>query len=286
MSAGFYKRRRGILEHIEAGVIDLRQAGIHDFLCLKANLVKGNGFPTPAGVVSTSAAAIRAHCKSVSMRTVQRDLNHMEKIGWLKFSPWRKRGRRGNYPVLICRAPVHDVSGTEFRVSCEKTVDWRQPVYEPVAEVAGICRSSVGEVSRYRELEKEKEKKEKKNPAAKTAPPADPRRQPFLEAAYQAFTDHFGQKPSWQGKDWKQLQILLAATGVPLEEMQARWRHYLASTEPFTVKKGGSLAYFCANFDAFINGPLLAPEKGTSHGKLTGDDLTRANLKAAGFDVN
>jgi hypothetical protein len=287
MSMSFYKRRRGILEHIEADVIGLRQSGIHDFLCLKANLVRNNGFPIPAGVVSTSAAAIRAHCKSVSERTIQRDMNRMEKFGWLKFSPWRKPGQRGNFMVVIGHVPVHDLSGKEFRVNTDKTVDWRHPVYEPVGEVTGNCRSSVGEMSGYREEREEiREERERPKPAANTAPPVDPRRQPFIEFAFKAFLDRFGQKPSWHGKDWKQLKILLAATDVPLEEMQVRWRHYLASTEPFTVKRGGSLAYFCANFDAFINGPLLGPEKGRSHGKLTGDDLTRANLKAAGFDVN
>jgi hypothetical protein len=287
MSAGFYKRCREILKDIEAHVIHLRQAAIHDFFCLKANLMKGNEFPTPAGVVSTSAAAIHAYCTGVSMRTLQRDMNHMEKVNWIKFSPWRKPGQRGNFMVVIGHVSVHDLSGKEFRINTDKTVDWRHPVYEPVGEVTGNCRPSVGEVSGYREEREEiREERERPKPAAKTAPPADPRCQPFIEFAYKAFADHFGQKPSWHGKDWKQLKILLAATDVPLEEMQARWRHYLASTEPFTVKKGGSLAYFCANFDAFINGPLLAPEKGRSHGKLTGDDLTRANLKAAGFDVN
>jgi hypothetical protein len=288
MNGGFYKQYRYILGLLRSGDIDLLELGIYTCLCLGANTVIGSGYYLPAGIVSTSAPALREFCKRVSIRKLQRKLKRMEKKGLLKFSVWRRASQSGNFKVLICRAPVHDVSGKEFRVSCEKTLDWQHPVYEHVDEVAGYCRPYVGEVSGYRELEKEKEKekKEKKNAAAKTAPPADQRRQPFLEAAYKAFADHFGQKPSWQGKDWKQLKILLAATGVPLEEMQARWRHYLASTEPFTVKKGGSLAYFCANFDAFINGPLLAPEKGTSHGKLTGDDLTRANLKAAGFDVN
>jgi len=79
---------------------------------------------------------------------------------------------------------------------------------------------------------------------------------------------------------------LLAATTATLEEIQTRWQHYLASTEQFTANKRGSLAYFCTNFDAFIQGPLQAGTKGGAHGKLSGDDLTRANLRAAGFPVN
>jgi len=134
MSEGFYKRRRGALEHIDAGTIDLLDDGIHDYLSMKANLVIGNGYKLPAGVVKTSAAALHAKCKCLSERTIQRRLNHMEKIGWLKFSAWRTPGKRGNYVVVICRASVHDLSGKEYRVNGEKTTDWRSPVYEPVGD--------------------------------------------------------------------------------------------------------------------------------------------------------
>jgi len=85
-------------------------------------------------------------------------------------------------------------------------------------------------------------------------------------------------------KDWKQLKNLLAATDAPLEELQERWRHYLASTETFTVNKHGSLAYFCSNFDGFINGPLHERIGGGRNGRrLVGKELTRANLIAAGY---
>jgi hypothetical protein len=85
MSAGWYKRRRGILEHIESGTIDLLESGIHDYLSLKANLVIGSPCSIPVGIVFTSAPAIHVHCRRVSERTVQRCLDHMEQIGWLKF---------------------------------------------------------------------------------------------------------------------------------------------------------------------------------------------------------
>ena len=172
MSEGFYKRRRGALEHIDAGTIDLLDDGIHDYLSMKANLVIGNGYKLPAGVVKTSAAALHAKCKCLSERTIQRRLNHMEEIGWLKFSAWRTPGKRGNYVVVICRASVHDLSGKEYRVNGEKTTDWRHPVCEPVGDVSGTCPQDVGEVSGYREVEREK--REKKHPAAKPAPPDVP----------------------------------------------------------------------------------------------------------------
>ena len=285
--SGFYKRRRGVVEHIESGTIDLLESGIHDYLSLKANLVIGNGYKLPAGVVSTSAPALHAHCKRVSERTIQRLLNHLEQIGWLKFSPWRTPGKRGSYMVVICRASVHDVSGNEYRVNGEKTTDWRHPVYEPVGEVPENCRGSVGEVSGNRELREFREVREekRKKPAAKPARPADSRYQPFTDFAYREFEAKHGQKPSWQGKDWKALQNLLAGNkSLGLPELQTRWQSYLDSTEAFTVKQGGSLAFFCAHADSFITGPI-SERKGGANAKLTGEALERANLSQAGYIV-
>jgi hypothetical protein len=69
-----------------------------------------------------------------------------------------------------------------------------------------------------------------------------------------------------------------------LERLQTLWQNYLDSTEVFTMKQGGSLAYFCSNLDKFSNGPI-SDGKGNSDGtgKLTGTELLKHNLKAAGF---
>ena len=48
-AAGFYKRRRGILEHLEAGRISLLDLAVHDLICLRANAVVGNGSFFSAG---------------------------------------------------------------------------------------------------------------------------------------------------------------------------------------------------------------------------------------------
>lgn len=149
MSEGFYKRRRGILEHIESGAIDLLESGIHDYLLLKANLLIGSPCSIPVGVCFTSAPAIHAHCHCVTERTIQRRLEHMEAIGMLK--TWKTNGKPGNYPVLLCRASVHDLSGNEYRINGLKTMDWQHPVYEPVVEVSGSCPESVGYRSGHRE---------------------------------------------------------------------------------------------------------------------------------------
>jgi len=167
MSEGFYKRRRGILEHIESGRIDLLESGIHDYLSLKANLVIGSRCSIPVGVVYTSAPAIRAYCHRVSERTVQRILEHLEAIGWIK--TFKTSGKHGNYPTLLCRASVHDLSGNEYRTNGEKTTDWQHPVYEPVGEVSVSRTESVGTPSVLRKgrvKSKEKRAEEKQSSAA------------------------------------------------------------------------------------------------------------------------
>jgi hypothetical protein len=178
MSAGYYKRRRGILDHIEAGTIDLLESGIHDYLLLRANLVIGSACTLPAGVCLTSAPAIHAHCRRVSERTVQRILDHLEKIDFIK--TFKTPGKRGNYPALLCRGSVHDLSGKEFRVNGAKTVDWRFPVYEPVGEVSGKLSNSGGTLAGYREVESREERESQK--IESTAPASQaPTSHPFFE---------------------------------------------------------------------------------------------------------
>ena len=256
MTDGFYKRRRGVAEHIESRAISFLEDGIHDYLNLKANLVIGNGYSLPAGVCLTSAAALHAIDPSFSERTYRRKLEHLEKIGWLK--SWKIPGKHGNFPVVLCRASVHDLSGNEYRVNGTETTDWRNPVYEPVREASTSCPRADRELSADREL-REVEKGEKKAKAAKTAPPADPRYQSFFDFAYKSFQlKHNGQPPTWTGKDQKQLQNLLRGKGMeglPLQELKRRWENYARSTEGFTLKQGLSLAHFCTHLDAFISGP-------------------------------
>ena len=57
---GYYKRRRGILEHLEAGHVSLIDLAVHDLICLKANAIVGNGSLYPPGVWMGSAAVVMA----------------------------------------------------------------------------------------------------------------------------------------------------------------------------------------------------------------------------------
>jgi uncharacterized protein YdaU (DUF1376 family) len=127
------------------------------------------------------------------------------------------------------------------------------------------------------------DKRERQNPrAARPAAPADPRFQSFYESAFESYLRKHGQKPSWLGKDRKQLQTLLRATpALPIEELQRRWGNYLASTETFTVKQGFALAYFCTHFDSFVAGPICGPKEKTS-----GEDIIRRSAASSGLDAS
>jgi hypothetical protein len=133
---------------------------------------------------------------------------------------------------------------------------------ERAAGNASVTPLSQGEVRSQSHISEDREKKPR---AAKPAPPADPRHQPFVDFANQTFEEKRKVKPSWLGKDFEHLRLLLKANAsLSLTELQTRWRNYLESTEPFTLKQGGGLAYFAGHCDSFAGGPILEPVRGNN----------------------
>lgn len=146
--AGWYPRRRGILEHLDRGTISLLDLAVHDFLCLIADHA--------TGIAYASSEKIHALCPvEINARAIRRSLAKMERIRWIK--RFCVRGRRGNYPILIARYFVRDASGTWLSVNADKTTDFgniqfdavhdaafltsrvdREPVSEQVGELSGI----------------------------------------------------------------------------------------------------------------------------------------------------
>jgi hypothetical protein len=278
MSEGFYKRRRGILEHIEAGTIDLLESGIHDFLSLKANLLIGSPCSIPVGVVFTSAPAIHPYYRRVSERTIQRCLEHLEAIGWLKL--FNTQGKRGNYPVLVCRASVHDMSGNEYRINGTKTTDWRKPVFEPVGDVSVSCPESVGGVSGYRELREEsREKREHQNPAS--VPHSNSLELETQAAAFEVFWDKWPLKQAKTAarRSWMKVPIgeypdLMS--GLEKWLVSDQWkRGVIPHPATWLTQK----RWQDEDIPQFVGG-----SNGNAK-KLTGDALTAANLRAAGYPV-
>lgn len=261
MSAGFYKRRRGILEHLEAGTIGLLDLAIHDYLCLKINGVRGSECSIPAGVCFTSAAAIYAVCpKEVAERTIRRSLEHLEAIGWIK--RWTVPGKHGNYPVLVARASVHDVSGNEYRVNAEATTDWRFPVYVSGEEAARSARGDGRGSSAYREERVENGEGRKKQSAAtaKAAPPV----------AFQSLLLIVNET-----------QDTKLADTYPWVNRQQEYRKmdlWLTANRP--DRKVRNPLAFCQNWFNKIPCPTTRRNESA---KLTGKELLQHNLAAAGY---
>jgi hypothetical protein len=94
----WYPRRRGILEHLQAGTISLLDLAVHDFLCLTCD--------HKTGLASSSAKKIQrlAPCDmntASGYRAIKRSMEKLERLGWIK--RWMTKGKKGNYPVLIAR---------------------------------------------------------------------------------------------------------------------------------------------------------------------------------------
>ena len=145
--AGWYKRRRGVLEHLESGKVSLLDTAVHDLICLRANAMVGNGSALPPGVWFGSSKAIHALCpRNISERAIRRSLAHLGEIGWIK--RWLDQGKHGNYPILIARFSVRDLSGMEYTVNAEETTDWR----EPKLVLSGDCHKLGHELTSNKEL--------------------------------------------------------------------------------------------------------------------------------------
>jgi hypothetical protein len=136
MRGGWYCRHRFILELWNRGELSLFDSGVHDFLYQWADFT--------TGLVHSSAEAVKANCPcGSSVRTIQRSLERLQNLRLIKC--FRTKGRRGNYPVLLCHYVVRDVSGNWFVVNAERTTDWRQIQYDPVADPSAVLYNRVAD---------------------------------------------------------------------------------------------------------------------------------------------
>jgi biotin operon repressor len=120
--------------------------------------------------------------------------------------------------------------------------------------------------------------------AAKKASPPDSRYQPFYNFAFHEFELKHLQPPTWGAKHGKALKLFLNGNRhIDLCEWQCRYLAFLASPNRFFQQQKGSLAYFVANFDAFIEANI--PERTYENGKpkIDANQRTVDNLRAAGL---
>ncbi len=90
---------------------------------------------------------------------------------------------------------------------------------------------------------------------------------PAWDYAKAKFVERYKQEPDWSAqKHW--LGITRFMKKHSLEEFKNRWDRFICTTDPYDSKQGGSLAWFCANADKFIEDGRVPVHAGkrNSHG--------------------
>jgi hypothetical protein len=270
---GFAPLRRGLWEHLRDGRMTPLETLAFIYICSQAD--------TRTGIWKGSAGALVTEL-GFKPRTARDVIERLEHGDYIR--RFLRPGERFCYPILVHKFAIsqgeHDGEVLDALSSTQSgtCIDLKYFSCELNGEVDGKVSAS----------QRIQETRDRRKKAAR--PPADPRHGPFLEFAKGSFEARRKQPPTWDcfGKDGAALAAFLSrAPHITLDVWQAHISNFFDSTEAFTVKQGGSLAYFVSRFDTFADGPILADAgKGKSNGKLTGDDLTRANLRAAGYPVN
>lgn len=260
---GFLPLRRGLWEHVRDGRMSITQALAFIYICSQAD--------TRSGIWKGCAKSLSGEL-GIPERTARDVLEKMEHGDYIR--RFAVPGKHSCYPILIDKFEITQGEHDGEQLSA---LDSKSPV-----ELAYFSREQNGERGvEHGAAQRRRENREKRRkPVAKPAPPADPRFQPFLDFAFKAFEQKHGQRPSWAGKDFKSLSVMLASNkGLSSDELQRRFKNYLSSTEPFTEKQGDSLAYFCTHVDSFMAGPILAAARKGTNGKPSLSDKISTTLE-------
>lgn len=122
---GYVQLRRGILEHIDKGLMTYSQAGVYVCILLQAD--------RKTGIWWGCALKLQAHGPvGNDLKAMQRCLAYLQARGYIKCL--REHGRRGNYPILINKYLVTDGGLRGKVLNAEKSRDYRHPVYDDYQE--------------------------------------------------------------------------------------------------------------------------------------------------------
>jgi hypothetical protein len=272
-SAGFLPLRRGLWEHIRDGRMSITEALGFIYLCTQAD--------TRNGIWKGSAKSLSGEL-GIPERTARDVLEKMEHGDYIR--RFAVPGRHACYPILIHKFEItqgeHDGEQLDA-LNSKGPNDLAYFVRQHGVEQKG--EHGVEQGAAQRRIDSRQRTTGRKKPL-----PADPRFGPFLEFAKTSFEAKHAQPPTWDcfGKDGDALaSFLRRAPHVTQDIWQSHVLNHFDSTEPFTVKQGGSLAYFVSKFDAFASGPILAAsQKGGTNGKPSATDLALRNARALGLD--
>jgi hypothetical protein len=268
---GFVPIRRGLWEHLRDGRMSPFEALAFVYICSQAD--------TRTGIWKGSAGALVAEL-GFKARTARDVLERMEHGDYIR--RFAVPGKHLCYPILVHKFPItqgeHDGEQLDALSSVKSGASIELRYFS--CEHDGELHGEVG-ASQRRIENREKRKKQADKPP-------DPRFGPFLEFAKASFETRQGHPPTWDcfGKDGAALAAFLRrASHVTLEIWQDRVSNFFDSTEPFTLKQGGSLSYFVSRFDTFAAGPILAAQKGKGHGKLDTNEAVAITMRGAALNA-
>lgn len=124
-AGGYIPLRRGLLDHLEQGRLTTYDAGIYARILLEANRKTGVWWGSAAKLLALAPA-------DSDLRKVQRSLEHLEEIGFIR--RFHMQGKRGNYPTFVNKFLCTDGALKGMRLNAAKSNDWRRPSYEPCAD--------------------------------------------------------------------------------------------------------------------------------------------------------
>src|SRR5712692_4918497 len=246
MLGGYVGKRRGIVEHLQAGRLTLLEYGAYDLMILLADKC--------TGIWMGSAKALAANCGAgdLTERQARHMLESLEKKGYIRRFPTRRS--HGNYTILINKYLVRCGALSGMRLNAAASDDWRNPVYEKCLE-QGTERAPIREKRR-----ETKDKNQEKRPAKKQQ--ADPRFQPIVDAYFKDSRER-GIEPEFDASDGQQLKAWLKRhLSVELEKILATLENAFLSTDPFPLRLGFRLREFLAHQTKYQLGPLNKPVPG------------------------
>jgi hypothetical protein len=263
---GFAPIRRGLWEHVRDGRMSHLEALAFVYICSQSDTRTG----TWKGCAKSLAGEL-----GMKERTARDVLEKMEHGDYIR--RFAVPGLHSCYPILIHKFPI---TQGEHNGEQLNALESKSPI-----DLAYFSREQDGEQSvehgvEHSAAQRIKENRDRRRKADK--PPSDARFGPFLEFAKSAFKAKHSNPPTWDcfGRDGSALAAFLRrAPHITVEVWQAHTLNFFDSTEAFTVKQGGSLAYFISRFDTFGSGPILEKPVGGTNGKS--ESFAERNIRRA-----
>jgi hypothetical protein len=266
--SGFLQLRRGVWEHVKDGRMSKTDALCFIYIVGQAD--------TRSGVWNGSASSLSGEL-GMSPRTSRDVLERLSARGYLKRFP--TPGKHSCYPILVHKFLITsgEHSGEHLNARDSTSKDYLK--YFPREQrVEDYGEHGVEHSAAQKRIETKDTRKKQ------AATPPDVRFGPFLEFAKTSFEAKHKHPPTWDcfGKDASLLAAFLRrAAHVTLEVWQTHVLNFFDSTEAFTLKQGGSLAYFVSRFDTFASGPIFEKTStGGAHGKPDINQAARTTLES------